>query len=848
MKSRRSLYSVLLLILKLTRVFCLSTGDERTYFDFPSLNETKTLTVQENETVSLTFRLRRGLFELPADFFTINIKSSCDERVVCGFTFLERECQQNPNHAACTCPTNDSFVFNHTFSRCDSGIWTWSGKDVNKQVVNSSLSFNIEYPPRVTSLTITDDKNLTTNLVTPGDSVDVKCVWDLDPPRVTSLTITDDKNLTTNLVTPGDWVDVKCVWDLGPPELSSNSSTWELEPGVRTDLDFKLRTHTAVNLECFLLKLYSPDVQSDHPTKENTKLDCLSKINVTGSPPDLTLIVHIENVTWQCEGQWRLNLTNDAGSGHLDFDMTVTSTTDDDPPNDHPKLNRDVVIAGLNIAGFILFMAIVVTVNIICARKGRSPTRRPRQPIEFDENDAEGEPIELRRLSRSSGGHMYDEVRGSSGGFVVPRPDRRQSPRVGSDGYMVPAPLTTSTRHTDATDQDSPPAASGAYMDMGQGSGAGGYVDMSQGRRSNQDQRPVDVATNSAQERNEVGRRKYDVSNYFDFPSLNETKTLTVEENETVSLTFRLRRGLFELPADFFTIDTQSSCDDRVLYPPRVTSLTITDDKNLTTNLVTPGDSVDVKCEWDLGNPPVYNASLTSTNRQMAYITTQNGNHANFRLNKVTRNDSGNIRCGVPGADVNRTTTLLVRCTTDDDPPNDHPKLNRDVVIAGLSIAGSILFMAIVVTVNIICARKGRRPTRRPRQPIELDANDAEGELIELRRLSRSSGGHMYDEVRGSSGGFVIPRPERRQSPRVGSDGYMVPTSLTTSTRHTDTTDEDSHPAASGAYMDMGQGSGAGGYVDMSQGQRSSQDQWPVDITTTAAQERNVKPVYENTT
>ncbi|KAK7484185.1 hypothetical protein BaRGS_00024555, partial [Batillaria attramentaria] len=144
-----------------------------------------------------------------------------------------------------------------------------------------------------------------------------------------------------------------------------------------------------------------------------------------------------------------------------------------------------------------------------------------------------------------------------------------------------------------------------------------------------------------------------------------------------------------------------------------------------------------------------------------------------------------------------------------------------------------------------------RRTVRRASQAVEMNENDPdEAEQVELRRLSGSSGGHVYEEVRGSNVSHCedVPRPDRRQSPRVGSDGYMVPTPLTTSTHHTEATDQDSPPAASGAYMDMGQGSGAGGYVDMSQGQRSNQDQRPVDVATTAAQERTVNPVYENTT
>nr|KAG5686465.1 hypothetical protein BaRGS_010793 [Batillaria attramentaria] len=44
---------------------------------------------------------------------------------------------------------------------------------------------------------------------------------------------------------------------------------------------------------------------------------------VTGTPPDLTLTVRLDNVRKEEEGQWRLELTNDAGTGHVDFHLHV---------------------------------------------------------------------------------------------------------------------------------------------------------------------------------------------------------------------------------------------------------------------------------------------------------------------------------------------------------------------------------------------------------------------------------------------------------------------------------------------------------------------------------------------
>nr|KAG5686458.1 hypothetical protein BaRGS_010786 [Batillaria attramentaria] len=48
---------------------------------------------------------------------------------------------------------------------------------------------------------------------------------------------------------------------------------------------------------------------------------------VTGIPPDLTLTVRLDNVRKEEEGQWRLELTNDAGTGHVDFYLHVAGTS-----------------------------------------------------------------------------------------------------------------------------------------------------------------------------------------------------------------------------------------------------------------------------------------------------------------------------------------------------------------------------------------------------------------------------------------------------------------------------------------------------------------------------------------
>nr|KAG5692100.1 hypothetical protein BaRGS_029560 [Batillaria attramentaria] len=58
-------------------------------------------------------------------------------------------------------------------------------------------------------------------------------------------------------------------------------------------------------------------------TRPPADRDCSSFSNLTGTPPDLTLTVRLDNVRKEEEGQWRLELTNDAGTGHKNFTLVV---------------------------------------------------------------------------------------------------------------------------------------------------------------------------------------------------------------------------------------------------------------------------------------------------------------------------------------------------------------------------------------------------------------------------------------------------------------------------------------------------------------------------------------------
>ncbi|KAK7452836.1 hypothetical protein BaRGS_00039691, partial [Batillaria attramentaria] len=270
-----------------------------------------------------------------------------------------------------------------------------------------------------------------------------------------------------------------------PPEFAG---TFRDEFKVTSEKDlsvsFSVRAHNEVFTQCWL----------SHDSSMYTQ-DCQRRLTVTGEPPDLNVTIHLDNVTHEMDGQWWLTLTNEEGNGSRDFHINVAAETllprhTNNSTDYSSAVHSEIMIVG---GGFVLLILIVVTVNVICWQKGRKAARQ-RHPNERNSLEAHDEMIELRPLSGTRRSmHLYEEVRdmsgndvgtnsvnGNVGGFGAPSAPNRQSPRVGSDGYLVPVPSTSAHVHSERSHdrQDSAVssvAVSSGYMDMS------GYVDMRRG-------------------------------------------------------------------------------------------------------------------------------------------------------------------------------------------------------------------------------------------------------------------------------------------------------------------------------------------------------------------------------
>nr|KAG5694054.1 hypothetical protein BaRGS_025633 [Batillaria attramentaria]KAG5702037.1 hypothetical protein BaRGS_015772 [Batillaria attramentaria] len=98
---------------------------------------------------------------------------------------------------------------------------------------------------------------------------------------------------------------------------------------------------------------------------------------LTGTPPDLTLTVRLDNVRKEEEGQWRLELANDAGTGHVDFELTADpgaghghedTNTDGTSSDSSAGVNVPLmggVIVGVNV-GTVIIVTIIVLIIGMC--------------------------------------------------------------------------------------------------------------------------------------------------------------------------------------------------------------------------------------------------------------------------------------------------------------------------------------------------------------------------------------------------------------------------------------------------------------------------------------------------
>ncbi|KAK7477987.1 hypothetical protein BaRGS_00030745, partial [Batillaria attramentaria] len=188
--------------------------------------------------------------------------------------------------------------------------------------------------------------------------------------------------------------------------------------------------------------------------------------------------------------------------------------------------------------------------------------------------------------------------------------------------------------------------------------------------------------------------------------------------------------------------------------PPRVTSLLLNDGAD--DQLIQQGANISLTCSLDAGNPPVYNVSFISQSGDIhSPATTEGIDSAVYTIHNVSCVDLGNVRCEVPGADVNGTTRLLVRCPPQFVTPVPIPPVTsgQDLVLqfpfrSHTSNVTTLIvpFFAVVGLASLIyvCKRK-KENGREVEEECDMIENPVYGTASDFIRRSAES---PYTEVK----------------------------------------------------------------------------------------------------
>nr|KAG5700404.1 hypothetical protein BaRGS_010317 [Batillaria attramentaria] len=171
----------------------------------------------------------------------------------------------------------------------------------------------------------------------------------------------------------------------GPPKFTDDNPTkYTATVSEGISLTFSVRTHTKDIASCRT----DPMTETQLDDTSRNVISCIRSAVLEGSPPDLTLTVSLPEVTPQMNGNWRLVLFNDAGSGTFDFFLSVT---------EHGVPSVVIIAAVASVVALVIIVIVIVVVVV-------------------------------RQKKKKKSGHFI--ARGSAG----------ENPRIASDGYLTPNP------------------------------------------------------------------------------------------------------------------------------------------------------------------------------------------------------------------------------------------------------------------------------------------------------------------------------------------------------------------------------------------------------------------------
>nr|KAG5686909.1 hypothetical protein BaRGS_020718 [Batillaria attramentaria] len=150
----------------------------------------------------------------------------------------------------------------------------------------------------------------------------------------------DIKSLTLTGTPPhevkanGSKLDIACVWENGNPSVTARLLDRHGEELSARDTTGQIRyTFPAVGCQdAGVIRCEAPGARNKKTATLLVRCKfILCNQKLSGTPPDLALAVRLDNVK-DAEGQWRLELANDEGKGHVDIHLSEEDSSSDKVP------------------------------------------------------------------------------------------------------------------------------------------------------------------------------------------------------------------------------------------------------------------------------------------------------------------------------------------------------------------------------------------------------------------------------------------------------------------------------------------------------------------------------------
>ncbi|KAK7466018.1 hypothetical protein BaRGS_00037419, partial [Batillaria attramentaria] len=267
------------------------------YFEFPSLNN-NVLVGRENTVADLQFRLVNDDCFRMTDFeiFVSKLEKDYTFTRYCRILITNGSCLLSGVDSVCRCTEEKGvYVFSKLLLRTDSTVWIWSTN--GQWAVAGKVNFRITCPPEFVGAVTKEIKLLSGQDAQLSFSVRTHTV-DFDECWMSKLS-------PSHLPHQGQFV-VNCS--------GASVENFQFLSGQEADMTFHFRTHTKELTRCQVTRWAMNE--TDHGW------DCGSQITVSGILPDLMLHVHLDNLTKEMEGEWRLELSNAVGVGYVDLFLT----------------------------------------------------------------------------------------------------------------------------------------------------------------------------------------------------------------------------------------------------------------------------------------------------------------------------------------------------------------------------------------------------------------------------------------------------------------------------------------------------------------------------------------------